>query len=69
MCVGIEVRIGDCFNVGRVGKLGWFDDKVVVVVVCFNIKGLNQFYICKIMIVKDILVCVFFFKIMYVYVL
>lgn len=41
MCVGIEVRIGDCFNVGRVGKLGWFDDKVVVVVVCFNIKGLN----------------------------
>lgn len=68
-CVGTEARIGDCPNAGRVGKLGRFDDKVAAAVACFNTKGSNQFYIRKIMIVKDILVCVFFFKIMHVHVL
>lgn len=60
-CVGTEARIGDCPNAGRVGKLGRFDDKVAAAVACFNTKGSNQFYICKIIFVRYIPVCGFFY--------
>lgn len=60
-CVGTEARIGDCPNAGRVGKLGRFDDKVAAAVACFDTIGSNQFYICKIIIVKIYWYVDFFF--------